>query len=441
MLARGAVEPRRPDDAAVLEVPLSPAPVAHRDVDERGRALLVGTRQGRAHGHAPARAPDQGRLDEVVGEDVAAEGRLAGEIRQAAAFGEGPGADDGVVAPVIPVGAGPGREPRGDHRPVDAGGELLDAGEQGVAVDDEGQRLDDAGIRVRLHGGGERHDAGAGHQAVGVEHQHVVVGPAPAAHEVADIAGLAMVVLRPVAVVEARVRPEPFAQAEIGALLGDPGIALSRIREHEPVERGAVAGGLDLGAHGLDAREGAGGGLVVDRHHHGRAGGQALGTGLRAAPAQQHAEAQDGAAEGQRDPGEVEGEKHEQHVLQGGRTARHRDDLVHLPGAVGREQGRRPEHEGAGREGAALGDQRTMAVLAVPALQALHRHRQGRFRRHRRREVGPGGRRERGGQGVQRYSHVSVTGRSSRRRRRRNSHALAPAGSSSKATRTVRRSG
>ena len=78
---------------------------------------------------------------------------------------------------------------------------------------------------------GEADDAFAGHQAVGVEHQHVIVGAAPARDEIGDVAGLAVMVLRPVAVVDAGVGAEPLAPGEEGALLGDPGVGIGRIRQ------------------------------------------------------------------------------------------------------------------------------------------------------------------------------------------------------------------
>ena len=85
----------------------------------------------------------------------------------------------------------------------------------------------------------------AGHQAVGVEHEHVLVGAAPAGDEVGDVAGLAVVVLRPVAIIDARVGAEPLAQGQEGALLGDPGVRIGRIRQDEIVEMLAEARRLD----------------------------------------------------------------------------------------------------------------------------------------------------------------------------------------------------
>ena len=85
----GSLRPFAPDDPHVLQVALAPAPVARREVDQRRRALLVGAVEVRQHVDRPAGAADQRRLDEVVAEDVAAEGRLALEVGQAGMGREG----------------------------------------------------------------------------------------------------------------------------------------------------------------------------------------------------------------------------------------------------------------------------------------------------------------------------------------------------------------
>ena len=135
----GELEAGGADDPDVLQVALAPAPVARGEIDQRRRAFLVAAGEIRQHVDRPARPAHEGRLDEVVAEDVPAEGRAAGQVRQAAMGREGARADDGVVAPVVAVPAGPGRETGGDHRAVDMGRELLGAREQGVAVDDQRQ--------------------------------------------------------------------------------------------------------------------------------------------------------------------------------------------------------------------------------------------------------------------------------------------------------------
>ena len=126
MLPRRQLQALGADDPRVLQIALAPAPVAGREVDQRGRALLVGALEVGQHVDRPAGAPHQRRLDEIVAEDMAAEGRLALQVRQAAMGGEGLGADDRVVAPVIAVAAHPDGKARGDDRAGDPGGELLE---------------------------------------------------------------------------------------------------------------------------------------------------------------------------------------------------------------------------------------------------------------------------------------------------------------------------
>ncbi len=119
----------------MLKIALAPAPVAHGEVDQARRNFLVGALQLGRHAHPPARAAQQRGFDEIVAEDLPAEGRLAGQMRQPGAFQKARHADDGVVAPEIADAAMPESQARRHHRPVDAAGELLHPGEQRVAVD------------------------------------------------------------------------------------------------------------------------------------------------------------------------------------------------------------------------------------------------------------------------------------------------------------------
>ena len=68
-----------------------------------GGALFIGAVKRRQHEDGPAGAPHQRRLDEIMAEDMAAEGLAALEVGQPCRIGEGLAADDGVVAPVIAV--------------------------------------------------------------------------------------------------------------------------------------------------------------------------------------------------------------------------------------------------------------------------------------------------------------------------------------------------
>src|SRR3546814_3815285 len=78
----------------------------------------------------PAGAPQQRRLDEVVAEDLAAEGLSARQHRQPAVLDEGLHADDRVVAPVVGIALQPVGEAGRAGRAVDAAGELLAACEE-----------------------------------------------------------------------------------------------------------------------------------------------------------------------------------------------------------------------------------------------------------------------------------------------------------------------
>ena len=57
-------------------------------------------------------AADKRGLDEIVAHDVPAEGRTAGKVGQACGLSEGLSADDGVVAPVVPLRAASTRRAR-----------------------------------------------------------------------------------------------------------------------------------------------------------------------------------------------------------------------------------------------------------------------------------------------------------------------------------------
>ena len=347
MLPRRHHEALGADDARVLQIALAPAAVARREIDQRGRALLVGAAERRQHVDRIAGAADQRRLDEIVAEDVAAERRLAGQVRQAAMVGEGARADDRVVAPVIAVAAHPGAAgPTAMTGPGDARRELLHAREHRVAVDDQRQALDDAGVGIGLHRRGEPDDRLAGHHAVGVEHQHVGVAAAPAGDEVGDIAGLAARVLAPAPIVDARFR-QALAHGQERALLGDPDVGVGRVGQEEIVEGVAETGALDVLEDRLHGAEDPGRRLVVDRHDDGgllaRApAGRAARLSTRAIS--QH-EADDARGEGEGDPGKGDDEQDDHRPFEQGDRAADVDHLVHLEGAVDGQRDRAAEDE------------------------------------------------------------------------------------------------
>ncbi len=250
MLARRPDEAPGADDAGVLKIALAPSPVAGREVNERWRALLIGAAEGRQHIDRISRAPDERRLDEVVAENVTAKRGPTRQIWQAAMIGEGAGADDRVVAPIIAVASHPSGKARGENRAGDAGSELLHPREHRVAVDDQRKALNDAAVRVRLHRRGQPDHGVARHHAVGVEHQHVRISAAPPCDEVGDVAGLAARILAPPAIKDARAR-QTLAHRHERPLLSDPHVGVSRIGEKKVIERQAEAGAFDVFDDGL----------------------------------------------------------------------------------------------------------------------------------------------------------------------------------------------
>ncbi len=283
------VQPRSGYDLQVLQVALRPAPVAGGKLDEARRALLERATEVRQHVDGPSGAAHEGGLDEVVAEDVAAEGLFARKLRQPGGGGKGGDADDGVVAPVVAVAAVPGGKPRSHHGAVGGTGELLHAGEQTHAPREQRHGLDDAGGGVGRHGAGKPGKGGGTHAAVGVEHHHVVVAPAPAGDEIGDIAGLPVAVVGAQAIVDRNAAAHPRAQTLGRRHLGRGDIVRARIGEHHDVEVGAQAVGGKIFRHGGEAVEDGVGILVVDGHDEDvaaeRAGESAPGAGLRRAAA------------------------------------------------------------------------------------------------------------------------------------------------------------
>ena len=116
----------------------------------------------------PASTAQKGGFDEVVAQDVAADGVAPAQDGQAAAVGKGLDADNGVVPPVVTVFALPGGDAACDDGAVEGAGELDGAGKQGVAADEARHGLQQAEARFGVHAR-DHFDQGVGfHQAVGV---------------------------------------------------------------------------------------------------------------------------------------------------------------------------------------------------------------------------------------------------------------------------------
>ena len=303
----------------MLQVALTPAAVAHDRVGEGRRALLVAAAETHGHADLPAGPAHQGRLDEVVAQDMAAERPLAGEVRQAGGAGEGGDADDGVVAPVIALGARPPGDAVGDQRAVEAAGELFGAGEKAVAVDDHRHGLQDAEARVALHGPGQTRQGVALHQAIGVEDDHEVVGGAERAHPFGDVAGLAVDVLRAVAIEDAGSLRQAPAQGAVALDLRPLDVFAGGVAENEDIEGVGGAGGVDRAPDGQESGGQVVGNLVVDRREEGGAGGQGRRRPVEVefvtvAPRGPHPGK--GASEGKRRPGEEGREDTEEHEVE-----------------------------------------------------------------------------------------------------------------------------
>src|ERR1700688_3117681 len=183
------------DDFHVLEVALSPAPVANCDIDQRWRGFFPGAAAVGGHAHLPAAAAHQGGLDEIMRKDEAAERLAAREFGQAAVLRECGHANDGVVTPIIAAVAGPCAQAPIDDGSVDAGRKLLQAPKKGRRADQLRSGLQYPQVRIGLHGPYQPLQSRRIDQAVAVEHDHMIVAAAPARYEVLEVAGFARDVL------------------------------------------------------------------------------------------------------------------------------------------------------------------------------------------------------------------------------------------------------
>ena len=293
----------------------------------------------------PAASAHQRGLDEIVAHDVAAERLAPRQFRQAGLLGEGAGADQRVVAPVVALRAVPPGDAVGDDRAVDAAGELLHPGEQRRAAGDDRQGLDQADVGMRLHGAHQRDERFAAHDAVGVQDEELRIGVAEAADPFGDVAGLAGGVPGAMAVEDPGVAVGSRAQVEEGFLLGDPGFGVSGVAQDEDVEQGACLKRSQGLVDGFQAGHDAGGRFVVGRHQQRGAGGR-QGSGRQqatAAAAEDRGEAGDGAGEGQGDPGEQSHEQR-QHDDRQRRGSVDREDTVHFPRAEAGQHDRAADH-------------------------------------------------------------------------------------------------
>ena len=143
-----------------------------------------------------------------MAQDRAAERGLARHFWQAGCFSEGGNPYDRIMTPKIPFILGPPRHAAAEDGAVERGGELLATRQQGAPAHELRNGLDQGGVRRALHLLNKMHNRVALHVAVGIEHDHVVVPPAPAHDEVANIAGLAMMIDRAAAIADRHIVPD-----------------------------------------------------------------------------------------------------------------------------------------------------------------------------------------------------------------------------------------
>src|SRR4029077_12568781 len=231
---------REAEHARVLEIPLCPAAIPRSIVDDIRRHFLPAALELGELPHLEPGAAHEGGLDEVVAEDVTAERRLAGEARERAVLRKGTQAHDRVMAPVVAVPRLPPGEPRGEHRALQARGELNEAAEEGLAAHADGERLENPDLRVGLHGPRERDESLTTHHAVGIEHQHAFVIRSPAPHEVGDVAGLALAAVAAAAVEDAA-RAVARGESLPHPLLIFRDACIARVGENEKIESALLA--------------------------------------------------------------------------------------------------------------------------------------------------------------------------------------------------------
>ena len=201
---------------------------------------------------------------------------------------------------------------------------------------------------------GELDQCLAGHQAVGVENHHIVVGRAPAAAPVGDVARLLAAVDRTAAVIEARTIAGPGARGFEGCFLVHPDIWVGGITQDEDVQGFAMSGGLELLQRRQRHAEDTLRRLVVGAHEDGGSPlGPLLGLGVawnvddRGLDAERaHQEAGKGGHEGERQPGDIDDEERHQGDFKL-RPAANPENEIKLTGQISGQRRRANEDEGA----------------------------------------------------------------------------------------------
>src|SRR4051812_7161315 len=200
------MKPRNPVQAArrqyrqMLQIALTPAPVARGKIQQRWRAFLVAAAQRRRHMDSPTATTHERSLNEIMAEDVPAERLAATQFRKGGVLGKSFDTDDGVMPPVVAFGSMPPGNASGNQRAVQPSGKLLPPCEQRSGVHHNRQRLDQRDVPMSLHGSDKSDDGVSRHQAVSIQNNHTFIVRAEPLDPILDIAGFARGVFRTVTI-------------------------------------------------------------------------------------------------------------------------------------------------------------------------------------------------------------------------------------------------
>src|ERR1700731_372692 len=116
MQTAGRVQSLGEQQANVLQVSLAPALVALGEPENRRRALFIASVQVVGDADFPTGAAHEGGFDEVVAQNLAAEGTFSRKDRQLAVLHERLDANDRVVSVVVAVALRPMHETFEENR-------------------------------------------------------------------------------------------------------------------------------------------------------------------------------------------------------------------------------------------------------------------------------------------------------------------------------------
>src|SRR5258706_561695 len=113
MKPRHPMQAPRGENGQMLQVSLAPSPVPRSEIQQRRRALLETSAERGRHVDRPACAPHESGFHKIVAEDMPAKWLAAPQFGQAGIFRKCAYADDGIMPPIIALGAVPPRDPDG----------------------------------------------------------------------------------------------------------------------------------------------------------------------------------------------------------------------------------------------------------------------------------------------------------------------------------------